>query len=91
MSVDRELEFIEPEEGRWFYVLEDWSAPRNAWDWHEHVSCYGPFESHEAACYHQYNISRISTGGSTITDHSSFEMTPLLGQLIESATLDTAH
>lgn len=52
MSTGLECVIEEKEPGRWFYVLERWDAPKNAWDWREHADTYGPFASDEAAIDH---------------------------------------
>ena len=90
MSQNRELEFIEPEPGKWFYVLEDSFAPKDAWDWHEFARCYGPFNSLEAAEEHQYDLSRISTPGANITPNNEFYPGATISRLIEEATLERA-
>ena len=90
MSQNRELEFIEAEPGRWFYVLEDSSAPKDSWDWHDYATAYGPFTSYEKAREHQYDLSRISTPGSTVHEYKDVKITPVLRKLIAGATLDRA-
>lgn len=90
MSQNRELEFIEPEPGKWYYLLEDYFAPKNSWDWREHARCYGPFPSQAAAEYHQYDQSGISTPGSTISAYGEFAMTDVLRNLVANATLERA-
>lgn len=91
MSQNRELEFIEPEPGVWYYVLEDYSAPKNSWDWREHAQAYGPFESYEKANEHQYDYSRISTPGHTVTGQEHYKGNETFTRLIAEATLDQAH
>jgi len=49
MSTNSECDFIEVEPNVWYYFLEDYNAPRNAWDWLEYACAYGPFTSFEAA------------------------------------------
>jgi len=90
MSVSRELEFVERRPGVWFYVLEDAGAPRDSWDWHEHATAYGPFNSLADAEHHQYGISRVSTPGATITEHTYFHETPALADALNTAALDRA-
>ncbi len=36
----------------WFYILEDWDAPKQAWDWREYASAFGPFVTQQAAEEH---------------------------------------
>ena len=52
MSTNSECSIIEVSTNKWFYILEDYNAPKNAWDWREHASAYGPFPSEEAAIKH---------------------------------------
>lgn len=52
MSTNSECLFQEVEPGKWYYVLENCSAPKNAWDWREYAACYGPFGAFEAANEH---------------------------------------
>ncbi len=52
MSTNSECQFIEIERGRWYYLLEDSDAPKNAPDWREHAAAYGPFSSEEKAEEH---------------------------------------
>jgi hypothetical protein len=53
MSTNNECEFFQWEkEGNWYYILEHYNAPKNAWDWREHASAYGPFTSQEQAQRH---------------------------------------
>jgi hypothetical protein len=49
MSSGHECHFYEIERGRWIYVLEDGWAPKNVWDWREHATPYGPFDSLDLA------------------------------------------
>lgn len=36
----------------WFYLLEDYHAPKNAWDWREYATAYGPFATLYRAIAH---------------------------------------
>ncbi|MHB8618424.1 MAG: hypothetical protein ACYDAG_02455 [Chloroflexota bacterium] len=49
MSTGLECVFIEVKPKRWYYILEDYGAPKNAWDWREHATATGPFSSLKAA------------------------------------------
>ena len=51
MSTNSECEFVEQDDG-WIYRLEDYHAPKNAWDWRENSKTYGPFPSFEVAVQH---------------------------------------
>lgn len=83
--MSQELEFIEPQPGQWFYILEDYSAPNHSWNWHENAVCYGPFESLESAQCHEADVVRGDTSGATITNHERFKTTPMIGRLIAHA------
>ena len=52
MSTGLNCEILEPTPGEWFYILEHYNAPKNAWDWHDHATAYGPFPSQAAADRH---------------------------------------
>lgn len=90
MGQSRELHYIEPEPKRWFYVLEDADAPKDAWDWHDHAKCYGPFETDHEAHDHLFRESGVRTTGATITGHEDYRPSLSLERLIARATLDRA-
>jgi hypothetical protein len=52
MSTNSNCNFIETEPGVWYYLLEDRNAPKNAWDWREFATAYGPFGGVELAQEH---------------------------------------
>lgn len=91
MSSNRNLGFIEQTPNNWFYVLEDWSAPSDSWDWHEYAKAYGPFSNLEAAQEHQYDFSRISTGGSEITTADDYRPSVVTDGLLSRASLELAY
>jgi hypothetical protein len=45
-------EFIEPERDTWFYLIQNWTCPANAWDWREDSTCVGPFKTYEEGSRH---------------------------------------
>jgi hypothetical protein len=47
MSSGLNCEFLEAKPGEWYLILEDSSAPKVTWDWHEYATAYGPFETDE--------------------------------------------
>jgi hypothetical protein len=49
MSTNSECDFIEIKKNVWYYILENYDAPKNAWDWREYATCYGPFSSFDIA------------------------------------------
>lgn len=62
MSTGLNCEFIDVEDKGWYYILEHGNAPKNAWDWHEYASAYGPFTSEEQAVTHLQN-NHANPGG----------------------------
>ena len=62
MSTNSECRFYQVETQKWYYVLEDYDAPKNAWDWREHASAYGPFATLEKALQH-LDDNHASPGG----------------------------
>jgi hypothetical protein len=68
MSTNSECAFIERKPGEWFYILEDYHAPKNAWDWREYATAYGPFPTEEAAQQHLFD-NHANPGGASITPY----------------------
>jgi hypothetical protein len=64
MSTNSECLFIQTKPDEWFYVLEHRNAPKNAWDWRENASAYGPFTTEDQANEHLRN-NHANPGGST--------------------------
>lgn len=62
MSTGLNCEIIEVEPEKWYYILEHGSAPKNAWDWYEYASAYGPFGSYDAATAHLHD-NHANPGG----------------------------
>ena len=52
MSTGANCYFQEVKPAEWYYVLEDYNAPKNAWDWREYATAYGPFGSFDQARTH---------------------------------------
>lgn len=69
--------------GRWYYVLEHTNAPKNAWDWRENATAWGPFASSEAALEH-LRRHHPNPGGHS-TDESDGEPDDVLAELIANA------
>ena len=55
MSTNSECQIIEYQPGQWYYVLEDYNAPKNAWDWRENACAYGPFGLADEAMKHLHD------------------------------------
>ena len=52
--------------GEWFYILQDWSCPVGAWDWHEYATAFGPFDSYEQADAH-LRANHANPGGASVS------------------------
>lgn len=64
MSSGLECLFVERDNGKWYYLLERWDAPRVTWDWREHADCYGPFSTWNEAWSH-LRVHHANPGGSS--------------------------
>ena len=87
MSTGCECAHIEVEPGRWYYLLEDYMAPKNAWDWREYASCWGPFPSEEASHEHRRRHHANPGGYSTSPYREGFELDDVLAALLAEARL----
>lgn len=65
MSTGCECLFIEVEKDQWWYVLEDYHAPKNSWDWREYAEAYGPFKTEDEADQHLRD-NHANPGGAEI-------------------------
>tara|TARA_R110000751_G_scaffold5643_7_gene25478 strand:+ start:3336 stop:3638 length:303 start_codon:yes stop_codon:yes gene_type:complete len=83
MSTNSECEFIQWENEEWYYILEDYNAPKNAWDWKEYASAYGPFKTEEIANHHLCD-NHTNPGGS-YTDIDPRKTDDVLINLISDA------
>ena len=72
MSTNQECEFVERAPGEWFYLLE---FDTDNFDWRENAYCHGPFATEEAARAHLHQ-NYANPGGSWLTPHDAFKMTP---------------
>ena len=90
MSTNSNCSILEVERGRWYYILEDYSAPKNAWDWREYATAYGPFASSDASIEHLHRY-HANPGGYSIdaleagVERLNFDKDPVLKKLIEEA------
>ena len=66
MSTNSECEFVKWKK-KWYYTLEDYNAPKNAWDWYEYSSTYGPFASQDEADEHLRD-NHANPGGASIAE-----------------------
>lgn len=65
MSTGLNCFFIEVEPGAWYYLLEEGNAPKNAWDWREFSTAYGPFGDVKQAQTHLMD-EHANPGGWTV-------------------------
>lgn len=73
MSTGLNCEIIEPFPGTWYYVLEDWSAPKQAWDWREYATATGPFPSEDKAREHLRD-HEPNPGGTLTIQNTEFDI-----------------
>lgn len=73
MSTNQECEFVERAPGEWFYLLE---FGEDNFDWRDEAYCHGPFPTEEAANQH-LRQNYANPGGSWITPHDAFQMSPV--------------
>ena len=71
----------------WFYVLEDWNAPEEAFDWHDYATAYGPFESYEEANQHLID-KHPNPGGHMLDAEPRTELSSVLAELFEDARVE---
>lgn len=62
MSTGCECSFTEVEPNKWWYVLENYDAPKNSRDWRDHAQAYGPFETMDIAHEHLHR-NHANPGG----------------------------
>lgn len=91
MSTGCNCLFLQVEPQKWYYVLEDSSAPKNAWDWRENSTAYGPFSTEDLADQHLRD-NHANPGGAEFPPlpdgvlKLNLEKDPTLKELIEKAT-----
>lgn len=85
MSSGLNCEFIEFTPGNWYYVLEKWDAPREAFDWHEYASACGPFVSYEAATDYFCEHERNPGGWNPRKYDPAFQKNEILKELVNDA------
>lgn len=84
MSTGLNCDFYEVEEGKHYYVLENWDAPKMAWDWREYATAYGPFPSDDAASEH-LRQNHANPGGRTMCSLIGQEPDDVLKRLFAEA------
>jgi hypothetical protein len=75
---------VEPQQGKWYYVLEDYNAPKNASNWLDYAKAYGPFPSEEAAVRH-LSDNHANPGGWWTERHDEYRPSKTLDGLLKRA------
>ena len=91
MSTNNKCLIVETEPGQWFYVLEDYNAPKNAWDWREYARAYGPFDTEEVALKHLFDNHANPGGHNSSRYVEGFEPDETLTGLINEAEAPRAR
>jgi hypothetical protein len=87
-STGLSCELIEWKPGEWYYILEHGNAPKNAWDWREYASAYGPFSSEEEAHDHLSN-NHANPGGYSVDTYRERGKDEVMDRLIADAPKNT--
>lgn len=86
MSTGLECCLVEWKPGEWYYVLEQGTAPKEAWDWREYADAFGPYPSMEKA-NEGLRDNHANPGGYSIKEYSpKLEKDEVLAGLITKAT-----
>lgn len=91
MSTGLNCEFVEVKtntKSNWYYILENWDAPKMAWDWRKYATAYGPFTTQELAHAHLHD-NHANPGGYTETSYTQDELNQdeCLKNLLEHAKI----
>jgi hypothetical protein len=86
MSTNNECLFIEMKPNKWFYVLENYNAPKNSWDWMEYARAFGPFTTEEQAETHLSKYHANPGGWSSQAYVKDRKISKTLAELISKAT-----
>ena len=70
MSTPRNCLIVEIEPSMWYLVLEDESAPKNAFDWLDHARAFGPFKTVESSVRYLFN-NFSNPGGYQTLDYAN--------------------
>lgn len=86
MSTGLNCEFVRlVTTNEWYYLLENGSAPRNAFNWRDYATAYGPFTSYEEADEH-LRRNHANPGGASIDREADPRRDATLARLIQNAT-----
>ena len=55
MNSRLECIFIERTKDEWYYILENFDAPKHAWDWKDYATAYGSFTNKANVVNHLLN------------------------------------
>lgn len=76
MSTGLECLFVERNSSEWYYLLERYNSPKNAWDWLDYADAYGPFKSETSAMVH-LSTSHPNPGGYSVIKLKHYKSLPL--------------
>lgn len=79
----QELIFAQNSDMQWFYIIEQRTAPKDAWDWQEYADCFGPFETLEEAQDHEYR-SDSDTSGAEIIPYGRRDVGSIAAQMMRT-------
>ena len=91
MSTNSNCLYIEVKPGEWWYVLEDYNAPKNAWDWREHATARGPFSSEDAADEHLHMYNANPGGSCSCPYEDGYEPDEVMKRLMEEAPRERSY
>lgn len=84
MSTNSECHIFEYQPNQWYYLLQDWSCPHGAWDWREHASCFGPFNTDDAAITH-LGRNHANPGGWWRMEYAEFKTDEVYDKAVKEA------
>lgn len=84
MSTNCECMMVEKTPGEWFYILENYNAPKNSWNWIDHAEAYGPFASEDDAAQH-LSDNHANPGGWSIMTHDQFRESESMARVLKDA------
>lgn len=85
MSTGQECLYVEVKPGEWYYVLEGYGAPKQAWDWREFADATGPFPTQEALRKHLHDNHANPGGASVRAYKEGYEPDEVMRKLIAEA------
>lgn len=87
--MSRSCLIIETSPDIWHYLVEDEDAPSGSWDWREHSSAFGPFDTRDEAFEHRAD-NHSNVAGSEVVNYSPELLVPdVVAQRIAEAASST--